>query len=261
LRNWLSKFGKGSHRPRAGGRPPRLPNGERVYAIGDVHGRLDLLEEMDGLIARDLQTFPPRGVVHRIYLGDYVDRGPDSRGVVEHLCRPRRGAAAPICLMGNHDWWFRDFLEGGDVAGAWLASGGDTTLASYGVGPLPAFDDEAAWTRLRSRLRRRVPAEHRRFFNGLERMVQRGDYVFAHAGIRPGLPLDQQEARDLLFIREPFLSETGDLGVVVVHGHTVGEEPIVRGHRIGVDTGAYWTGRLTTAVLEDETQRFLATGA
>jgi serine/threonine protein phosphatase 1 len=260
LRHWFAKLGKGSQQPRAAGRPPRLPDGERLYAIGDIHGRLDLLAEMDARIARDLRTFPPSGVVRRIYLGDYVDRGRDSRGVVEHLCRARRGADAPICLMGNHDWWFRDFLDGGDVAPAWLSSGGDTTLASYGVAALPPFDDAAAWTRLRSRLRRSMPAEHRRFFNSLERMVRRGDYVFAHAGIRPGLPLDQQDARDLFFIREPFLSDASDLGVVVVHGHTVVEEPVVRGHRIGIDTGAYWTGRLTTVVLEADTRRFLATG-
>ncbi|MFP4126356.1 MAG: metallophosphoesterase [Alphaproteobacteria bacterium] len=261
MRNWFAKLGQGSNLPRAGGRPPRLPAGERVYAIGDVHGRLDLLEEMDALIARDRQTFATRGVVQRIYLGDYVDRGPDSRGVVEHLCRARRGAVPPICLMGNHDWWLSDYLEGGDAAPAWLGSGGDATLASYGVAELPAFDDRAAWTRLRTRLRRQVPAEHRRFFNSLERMVRRGDYLFAHAGIRPGLPLDQQETRDLLFIREPFLSAGDDLGVVVVHGHTVVEQPVVRGHRIGIDTGAYWTGRLTTLVLEDDTHRFLTTGA
>ncbi len=261
MRNWLARFGKVSPRPRADGHPPSLPSGERVYAVGDVHGRLDLLEETDALIARDLETSPPDGVVHRIYLGDYVDRGPDTRGVVERLCRARRGADAPICLMGNHDWWFRDFIEGGAVSPAWLSSGGDATLASYGVADLPPFDDEEAWTRLRGRLRRWIPAQHRRFFNRLEHMARRGDYVFAHAGIRPGLPLDQQETRDLLFIREPFLSDTSDLGVVVVHGHTVVEEPVVRGHRIGIDTGAYWTGRLTTLVLEGDTQRFLTTGS
>lgn len=260
MRNWFARVAKVPSRPRAGGRPPSLPPGERVYAVGDVHGRRDLLERTDALIARDLETFPPRGSVRRIYLGDYVDRGADSRGVIEHLCRACRGADAPICLMGNHDWWFRGFLEGGEVSPAWLSSGGDVTLASYGVAELPAFDDPAAWTRLRGRLRRWVPAEHRRFLNRLERLVQRGDYVFAHAGIRPGLPLAEQEARDLLFIREPFLSFAGDLGVVVVHGHTVAEEPIVAGHRIGIDTGAYWTGRLTTLVLEDDTQRFLTTG-
>jgi serine/threonine protein phosphatase 1 len=105
-----------------------------------------------------------------------------------------------------------------------------------------------------------MPPEHRRFFNGLERLVRRGDYVFAHAGIRPGLPLDRQDGRDLLFIREPFLSDSADLGVVVVHGHTVVDEPEVRFNRIGIDTGAYWTGRLTTLVLEEDTQRFLTTG-
>jgi len=261
LRHWLSKFGNSPPGPRIAGRAPRLPPGERVYAVGDVHGRLDLLREMEHRIARDVEGVPPTGPVRRVYLGDYVDRGPDSRGVIEQLCGARRRADAPICLMGNHDWWFREFLEGGDVAAAWLPSGGDATLASYGVPDIPAFDDDAGWTRLRGRVRRRVPAEHRRFLNGLERMTSRGDYVFAHAGIRPGLPLAQQHGRDLLFIREPFLSDARDLGAVVVHGHTVVAEPDVRANRIGIDTGAYWTGRLTALVLEEDTQRFLTTGS
>ena len=259
MRNWLARFGHARPRPRAAGRSPRLPDGERVYAVGDVHGRADLLHEMEARIERDLERAPPPGVVRRIYLGDYVDRGPDTRGVVERLCRARRDGSRRTCLMGNHDWWFREFLEGAEVAPAWLSSGGDATLASYGVSEFPPLSDEDAWAKLRSRLRRRVPPEHRRFFNTLERMTRHGDYLFVHAGIRPGLPLDRQDARDLLFIREPFLSDDSDLGVVVVHGHTVVDEPQVRSNRIGIDTGAYWTGRLTTLVLEADTQRFLDT--
>jgi serine/threonine protein phosphatase 1 len=240
-------------------RAPRVPPGERVYAVGDLHGRADLLDAMDARITADLAERPASARVIRVYLGDYVDRGPDSRGVIDRLARAQRGVEPPVCLMGNHDWWFRDFLETGVVATAWLASGGDTTLASYGVVDLPAFDDERAWAQLANRLRRRMPVDHRRFLNGLATRFGRGDYLFAHAGIRPGLALDRQETRDLLFIREPFLSEPGDLGVVVVHGHTVVDEPAIRRNRIGIDTGAYWTDRLTAVVLEDDTMRFLVT--
>ena len=261
MRKWLAGFARSQHRPRVDGRPPRLSAGERVYAVGDVHGRLDLLRETEALIARDLEAAPPSGSVLKVFLGDYVDRGPDSSGVLDHLSRARGTPEPPICLMGNHDWWFHDFLEGGEPALAWLGSGGDATLTSYGVTEWPPLDDRDAWARLRTRLRRRVPGEHRRFLHGLARQARRGDYLFAHAGIRPGLPLDDQDPRDLLFIREPFLSDTGELGVVVVHGHTVVEAPQVRINRIGIDTGAYWTGRLTTLVLEEDTHRFLATGA
>jgi serine/threonine protein phosphatase 1 len=227
--------------------------------VGDVHGRLDLLEDLHDRIAADLVARPPSGPVTRIYLGDYVDRGPDSRRVLDRLCTEARAASPPVFLMGNHDWWLRDFLEGGATPLAWITSGGEATLASYGVHDLPAFDDETAWAELRTRLRRRVPVEHRRFLNGLRTSARRGDYLFAHAGIRPGLAPEQQDGRDLLFIREPFLSDASDLGVVVVHGHTVVEEPQIRRNRIGIDTGAYWTDRLTAVVLEAEEIRFLST--
>lgn len=259
LRDWLTRVGRSVPRPRTHGRPPRVPSGERVYAIGDVHGRLDLLQALERRIVEDLENQPPRAGARRVYLGDYVDRGPDSRGVVEHLCRAARGAEPPVFLMGNHDWWFRDFLDGGDLAVAWLGSGGDATLASYGIVDLPPAADAERWAGLRQRLRRRVPGEHRRFLHALRTSYRCGDYLFAHAGIRPGLPLEHQDPRDLMFIREPFLSEPGDLGVVVVHGHTIVEAPETRRHRIGIDTGACWTDRLTAAVLEDDNLRFLST--
>ncbi len=245
--------------PTAAGRPPRTPPGERIYAVGDVHGRRDLLAAMTGLIDEDRRTRPAPAAVRVIYLGDYVDRGPDSRGVIEDLCRAARGAEPPVCLIGNHDWWFRDFLDGGELSVAWLGSGGDATLASYGIVDLPPAADPDRWAGLRQRLRRRVPGEHRRFLHALQPSHRCGDYLFAHAGIRPGLPLEHQDPRDLMFIREPFLSEPGDLGVVVVHGHTIVQEPELRRHRIAVDTGACWTDRLTAAVLEDDKLRFLST--
>ena len=227
-----------STRPNVAGEPARVPAGERIYAVGDIHG----------------------GSVTVVHLGDYIDRGPDTRGVVDTLLAPRSGPVQRVFLMGNHDRWLRQWLETGLLQPAWLQSGADATLESYGITDFPPPGDEAAWTALRQRLLRRMPPGHRRFFNQLQLMHRHGDYLFAHAGIRPGVPLRQQQPVDLMFIREPFLSEAGDLGVVVVHGHTVTEEPVVRGNRIGVDTGAWRTGRLTALVLEDDRFDFIATG-
>jgi len=259
LHRWFARRDAAPSHPHADGRPASTPPGERLYAIGDIHGRLDLLARLEDAIADELRARPPRGPVRLVYVGDYVDRGPDSKGVLDRLARAAARRADTSFLLGNHDLWFRAFLDGGEAASAWLGSGGDVTLASYGLIDLPALGDTAGWARARTWLHRRMPASHRRFLAGLQPGVRHGDYFFAHAGIRPGLPIDRQERRDLVFIREPFLSDESDLGVVVVHGHTVGEAPVVRRNRIGIDTGAYWTGRLTAVVLEDQTLRFLQT--
>ncbi len=252
----------GSERPLVRGRPARVPHGVRVYAIGDVHGRLDLLQELEERILEDLGRDGRIVDPVIVHLGDYVDRGLQSRQLLDHLLHRSRLADLPrVFLRGNHDLWMRLFLAGEEVGESWLEFGGRETLASYGVPALPDLPPEERFPELRRRLAERVPAAHVTFLDRLEDAFVLGDYFFCHAGIRPGVPLEEQDPRDLLWIREPFLSWRGDPGRVVVHGHTVSEEPVVRTNRIGVDTGAYLTNRLTALVLEDADWRFLQTGS
>jgi serine/threonine protein phosphatase 1 len=243
--------------PTVAGKPARVPPGLRVYAVGDVHGRADLLRRLHAEIAEDA-ALAPAGVERvLVYVGDYVDRGLESAEVLDALIeRPLQGFHT-IHLLGNHDAWLLAFLDDEAVGPAWLRYGGDTTLASYGLRPTSPVDDQEHLKRLQGELRQRLPAAHRAFLESLPLSFELGDYLFVHAGVRPGVPLEQQEPQDLLWIREPFLSFAGDHGRVIVHGHTVSPEPVLRVNRIGVDTGACWTGRLTCLVLEDDSQRFL----
>lgn len=247
-------------RPQLAGRPAAVPTGTRLYAIGDVHGRLDLLRQIEELIREDLAAARQLVQPFLVLLGDFVDRGFESRQVLDHLLeRPLEGFAR-VLLLGNHDLWLREFLAGAPVGESWLQFGGDATLASYGVGLDRALPEPERLAAARTALLERVPDSHRRLLDGLELAFGFGDYFFCHAGVRPGLPLEEQDEADLLWIREPFLSFPGELGKVVVHGHTVSEQPVIRRNRIGIDTGACWTGRLTCLVLEGTEQRFLATG-
>ncbi len=238
------------------------PPGLRLYVIGDVHGRTDLLADMHRRIARDLARRPVADwrVVH---LGDYVDRGPDSAGTLE-LLLDYQGEGHGDFLIGNHDRFLLDFLtdpEGADFD-LWMVNGGVATLDSFGVdGMLAAFSGAE---RSRRRLRDEVVAAMRPglpgFLGGLSQMLRFGDYVFVHAGVRPGVPLEDQSAHDLVWIREPFLSSGEDHGAVIVHGHTPVEAVEVRPNRIGIDTGAVFTGKLTCLVLEDATRALLGVG-
>lgn len=247
-------------RPEIAGRPPEVPAGTRLYAIGDVHGRLDLLQEIETLIEEDLAA--ARRPVHAVLvlLGDYVDRGFDSRRVLDHLIDSPLRRLPRVLLLGNHDLWLREFLAGAPVGESWLEFGGDATLASYGVGLDRALPEPERLAAARAALLERIPEAHRRLLDSLEPAFSFGDYFLCHAGVRPGVPLEAQSETDLLWIREPFLSYTGEFGKIVVHGHTVSETPVVRRNRIGIDTGACWTGRLTCLVLEGDAYRFLATG-
>ncbi len=242
------------------GRPPRVPEGMRVYAIGDVHGRIDLVHQLEARIAADAAAQPERCSNLLVYLGDYVDRGFDSRQVIEHLTGPPPEGFDRVLLLGNHDLWFRTFLAGEPVGESWLRFGGDATLLSYGV-PL-AFDqpEETRLAAAQAVLASKIPDSHRLLLNALELMLPVGDYLFVHAGIRPGVPLDKQIEHDVLWIREPFLSWSGECGKIIVHGHTVEDEPVLRRNRIGIDTGACFNGNLTCLVLEGDSRRFIATG-
>lgn len=245
--------------PLVGGRPPRLPEGVRVYAIGDIHGRIDLLRDLEARILADRAAQPTRCNDLLVYLGDYVDRGLDSNRVLDHLAADPPDGFGRVLLLGNHDLWLRLFLAGEPVGDSWLRYGGDATLLSYGV-PL-AFDqpEQARLAVAREALAAKVPAAHRRMLDSLELMLPLGDYLFCHAGIRPGVPLDRQEEHDVIWIREPFLSWDGDCGKVIVHGHTIEDQPVIRRNRIGIDTGACFNGNLTCLVLEGATRRFLST--
>jgi serine/threonine protein phosphatase 1 len=236
--------------------PASLPPDQRIYAIGDVHGCADRLAMMHGAIAEDIAARPiPYALV--IHIGDYIDRGPDSARVIERLLQPFPVVAdspSPqiVNLIGNHEEMLLMALEDGDrrAAELWLANNGGATLASWG---LSWRDGPRAW-------RARIPPRHLGWLRGLALIYRAGGYVFVHAGVRPGVALEQQQREDMLWIREPFLSGNGVFpSVVVVHGHTPDDAPQVRPHRIGIDTGAVLGGPLTCAVLEGDGVAFLQT--
>lgn len=232
---------------------PEAPPGMRIYAVGDIHGCLPQLEQMLELIVQDSAEAKRRS--HVVFVGDYVDRGPDSKGVIDRLLSPIPGLTATH-LLGNHEQTLLDFLEKPSVYREWKYFGAAETLVSYGISP-PRFDDDAALTAARDQLRQGIPGEHFAFLRRLEDWAEFGDYFFAHAGIRPGIPLDQQDRQDLIWIRDEFLESQADFGKVIVHGHTPVDRPESKPNRIGVDTGAYATGRLTAVVLEGTERRFL----
>lgn len=233
----------------------RVPNGERVYAIGDVHGRLDLFEE---LIARIATDDAARGVAETtiVLLGDLVDRGPDSAGVLDAAIRlsARRRVRA---LCGNHEEMFLKALNSDAVLREFLRFGGRETVLSYIRDPREYT--ELTLEELRRRLHALVPREHIAFMQGLEDWVLIGDYLFVHAGIRPGVAIKEQSLQDLRWIREPFLGAPSPASQCVVHGHTIASEPQQLPGRIGIDTGAYQSGCLTALGLEGERRWFLST--
>jgi serine/threonine protein phosphatase 1 len=225
---------------------------DRIYAIGDIHGRSDLLDRMIAAISHDLETAPVATAL-TVTLGDYVDRGPDSRGVIERLIF-NPFPTPLVALKGNHESMLQAFLDDPAVAGDWQRLGGLETLQSYGV-PVMGRNYEQAAADLRSAL----PAAHLNFLKSLWTSLPVGQYFLCHAGIRPGVPLDRQSEADLLWIREEFLSCRADFGKIIVHGHTPTESPQVMPNRINIDTGAFTTGRLTCAVLDNGRPRFLST--
>jgi serine/threonine protein phosphatase 1 len=229
--------------------PGWLPRGRRVYAVGDIHGCRQQLVDLHAAIADDLAARPIPAVL-LMHLGDYIDLGPDSAGVIEVLAQtsPIPGATT-INLIGDHERMLLDAL-GGDRAAAtdWLWAGGRASLASWGIDPdLPREQWETA-----------LPAPHVAFLRNLVLTHREGDYLFVHAGIRPGVALAQQTPDDLVTMRQPFLWSDVDFGVVVVHGHNTAALPVVTDNRIGVDTGAGHGGPLTCAVLEEDQVGFLA---
>ena len=237
---------------------PTAPAGSRIYAIGDVHGRLDLLTRLHALIAADAADAPmQRRVI--VYLGDYIDRGPDSRGVVDLLLQPPPGFES-VHLLGNHEDYLLQFLEHAEVGPHWCAYGGLATLASYGVRPPSGFTPSAAdFETARRALADKIPSAHLDFLRRLKLTHAEGGYLFVHAGVKPGVALADQQTEDLLWIRDEFLNSDDDFGACVVHGHTIVETPEQRANRIAIDTGAFATGTLTALVLDGTERRFIQT--
>jgi serine/threonine protein phosphatase 1 len=229
--------------------PATLPPGQRVYAIGDIHGCLDRLVALHEMIAEDMAARP---VAHTtlVHLGDYVDRGADSAQVVDWLInQPPVPADAIVNLMGNHEFMMLSALAGVDkeAPSHWLMNGGADSLLSWGISrTIPPTE----WAT-------RIPRPHLLFLRDLGISHPIGPYLFVHAGVRPGVPLDRQSRQDMMWIREPFLSSRANHGAVIVHGHTPKREPIVQPNRIAIDTGAVLGGALTCVVLEDDRLGFL----
>lgn len=231
----------------------RPPSGTAIYAIGDIHGRLDLLTLLLDSIDADIAGQGARRSVI-VTLGDYVDRGPDTAGVLDLLAR-RASDPDFICLRGNHDQWVLDFLEDPFEHGAhWLRWGGRETLASYAV----TADWEEAPHELAREFNRTFPRRHLQFLRESRFSHCEGDFFFAHAGVRPGVALEEQRPDDLMWIREPFLLSQEDFGKVVIHGHTPQDEVDIRPNRINADTRAFDSGMLSCVVLEERGTRILS---
>jgi serine/threonine protein phosphatase 1 len=237
---------------------PAVPAGTRLYAIGDIHGRVDLLRALKDLIHEDaFRRQAPRNVV--VYLGDYVDRGDESRAVIDVLLNEALPGFESYHLKGNHEDIMLRFLTDTSVGPSWLSYGGRETLRSYGIDPPNPYAPAVELQRAQRALAARLPREHLDFLRGLLLSHEEGDYLFVHAGVKPGVPLDEQREDDLLWIRDEFLLSDASFGRIVVHGHTITRDPDVRRNRIGVDTGAFMSNRLTALVAEGTEWFFLQT--
>jgi len=236
---------------------PAGAQGHRAYVVGDVHGRLDLLEALLGKIHRDTERRGPRDTV-LVFVGDLIDRGPSSAQVVERLRTYHHPSVRPVFLLGNHEEVLLRILDGdASLIPSWLRFGGAECFTSYGGDPpllAQSPDDQAI-----AMVRRVVPEAHVEFISDFIDTFRFGDYLFVHAGIRPGIALEEQRQSDLRWIREPFLFDDTDHGVVVVHGHTIAPEVQEKANRIGIDTGAYATGVLTALGIEGTERWFIDT--
>lgn len=242
-------------RPREAAPQPAIPAGERVYAIGDIHGRLDLFAALAAAIdADDAARASAQTTV--ILLGDLVDRGPDSAGVLAHA-RAWGGRRRVRVLAGNHEEMMLGALDSIEILRHFLRAGGRETLLSFGIAPRAYL--EATYEEVQDMARAAIDAETLAYVRGFEERIVIGDYCFVHAGIRPGVAIEEQAGADLRWIREPFLSTPVSHGSVIVHGHTIEDEPQIRQNRIGLDTGAYASGRLTAMGLEGTTRWLLST--
>lgn len=230
------------------------PEGMRLYAVGDVHGCHELMSRMHRRIMAEIMHDRPADW-RIIYLGDYVDRGPATRQVLDFLCHAARSEPRILALAGNHDIGLLDFLAAPAADGLFANNGGATTARSYGVDLQFSHDD--ALVRGHAALQAAIPDAHLAFLRGLKLSVSFGDFFFCHAGIRPGVPLDAQTPEDLVWIRETFHRHEGLRPKVIVHGHTPVPAPEIRPNRVNLDTGAFYSGRLSALMVEGQRKRLL----
>ncbi|MEP4034687.1 metallophosphoesterase family protein [Roseibium polysiphoniae] len=233
-----------------------IPQGLRYYVVGDIHGCADLLNQIQQQISADLIEHPIDQAIE-VYLGDYIDRGPSSREVIENLASLPEDNRERICLMGNHESLLLNFLADPSVLNRWKQVGGLETLHSYGI---ERPTDETDATTVQSSLRAAMPPHHLHFFRTLKTMHLNHGHAFVHAGVRPGVPLDGQSEEDCLWIRNEFLDYIGSFGARIIHGHTPQDKVDVRPNRINIDTGAYITGKLTCARINAAGIQYLQTG-
>ncbi len=238
----------------------KAPKGARIYAIGDIHGCLSELEQLLDLIKKDLKKEPIEKY-HLVFLGDYFDRGPDSAGVINRLIKLQKKHANVVCLKGNHEDKFVEFLNAPEkLAPGFFTYGGIETAASFGVKNKLLKQPVANAKKIKNQILERLNEKQIEFLLGLKHSNSIGDYFFCHAGIRPHVKLKDQTTHDLMWIRDEFLSHKGLFKKIIVHGHTPQAEPEVMENRINVDTKCYDDGILTCVVLEKKTHRFLQTG-
>jgi serine/threonine protein phosphatase 1 len=226
---------------------PRLPDGTRIYAMGDIHGRADLLQEMLTVIDADIARNPADHPIE-VFLGDYIDRGPSSDQTVDLLIE-RAQSRKTVFLKGNHEAFLLEVLRDPRKLEDWRQFGGLQTLMSYGIQP-PLNPNVAEQNNLIQSLRETMPKSHLKFFESLRPSFTCGDFFFVHAGVRPGIPLREQQENDLLWIRNEFLDSDENFGKFIVHGHTPVLKPDIRPNRINIDTGAYATGNLTLLTIQ-----------
>jgi serine/threonine protein phosphatase 1 len=249
----LFKYGSAKAEPR----PFRAPAGERFYAIGDIHGRLDLLDALLRQIDEDDRTRPP-AKTKLVILGDLMDRGMESRGVIERMMQLDQASDNIIFIFGNHEELMIRAWEGErNIMATFNRAGGRETLLSYGI----SREQYEAWDlgEIMHALQEAVPVDHIRFLKGFRNYYKAGDYLFVHAGIRPGIDLEDQTSEDMRWIRGGFLDSDEDLGMMVIHGHSITKEVDERPNRIGIDTGAFNSGILTAIGIEGSTRWFLST--
>jgi serine/threonine protein phosphatase 1 len=240
------------------GRRPKLPPDLRIYAVGDIHGRLDLLDRLLARARADSALRPVARCVY-VFLGDYIDRGPSSHGTIDRLIEHAK-ANETVFLRGNHESIAIKCLRDRNGFDQWLRLGGRETLASYGIAAQIGVRATQI-TELQAAFHNALPPVHLRFFRDLQNSFTCGDFFFAHAGVKPNVELSDQKEKDLLWIRSEFLSSNEDFGKIIVHGHTPTGEVDVAPNRINIDTGAFATGRLSCLVIEEETLSVIDTSS
>jgi serine/threonine protein phosphatase 1 len=254
LRQFLSRFSSKAAPPQTF----QMEENTRIYAVGDIHGRHDILRQMMQQIEEDAAQAADGTTVVEIFLGDYIDRGPDSRKVIETLIQPSPHGHERLCLRGNHEQSMLNFLEDPTRLRPWVQYGGYATLLSYGI-EMPVVADENSGNFIHAELCQKLPREHFDWLNALPHQHIRGDYFFAHAGVNPSRPLDAQEPEELMWIRDRFLNHSAPFSHHIVHGHTPMAAPETLPHRTNLDVSAAETDQLACLVIEGTERRLLLT--